>query len=198
MKISSLVRADFPFAPSRFPFFYGWWILVVTTVGIMSSIPGQTMGVGVYTDYLILHTGLNRLEISMAYMTGTILSSLLLPTAGRLYDLWGSRVMIFLAGTGLGLALLLFSETVWVLKQLELLVPGIPRTTLGLFLMILTFLMLRQFGQGIMSMVSRNTLAKWFDRKRGLASGISGLFVAFSFSGAPLMMNTLINSFGYP
>ena len=175
MKISSLVRADFPFAPSRFPFFYGWWILVVTTVGIMSSIPGQTMGVGVYTDYLILHTGLNRLEISMAYMTGTILSSLLLPTAGRLYDLWGSRVMIFLAGTGLGLALLLFSETVWVLKQLELLVPGIPRTTLGLFLMILTFLMLRQFGQGIMSMVSRNTLAKWFDRKRGMASGISGL-----------------------
>ena len=152
MKISSLVRADFPFAPSRIPFFYGWWILVVTTVGIMSSIPGQTMGVGVYTDYLILHTGLNRLEISMAYMTGTILSSLLLPTAGRLYDLWGSRVMIFLAGTGLGLALLLFSETVWVLKQLELLVPGIPRTTLGLFLMILTFLMLRQFGQGIMSL----------------------------------------------
>ena len=198
MKISSLVRADFPFAPSRFPFFYGWWILVVTTVGIMSSIPGQTMGVGVYTDYLILHTGLNRLEISMAYMTGTILSSLLLPAAGRLYDLWGSRVMIFLAGTGLGLALLLFSETVWVLKKLELLVPGIPRTTLGLFLMILTFLMLRQFGQGIMSMVSRNTLAKWFDRKRGLASGISGLFVAFSFSGAPLMMNTLIDGFGYP
>ena len=157
MKISSLVRADFPFAPSRFPFFYGWWILVVTTIGIMSSIPGQTMGVGVYTDYLILHTGLNRLEISMAYMTGTVLSSLLLPTAGRLYDLWGSRVMIFLAGTGLGLALLLFSETVWVLKKLELLVPGIPRTTLGLFLMILTFLMLRQFGQGIMSMVSLST-----------------------------------------
>ena len=40
------------------------------------------MGVGVYTDYLILHTGLNRLEISMAYMTGTILSSLLLPKEG--------------------------------------------------------------------------------------------------------------------
>jgi cyanate permease len=49
-----------------------------------------------------------------------------------------------------------------------------------------------------MAMVSRNTLAKWFDRQRGLASGISGLFVAFSFSGAPLLMNSLINGFGYP
>ena len=76
----------------------------------MSSIPGQTMGVGVYTDYLILHTGLNRLEISMAYMTGTILSSLLLPTAGRLYDLWGSRVMIFLAGTARACADVIFGD----------------------------------------------------------------------------------------
>ena len=63
--------------------------------------------------------------------------------------------------------------------------------------MILTFLMLRQFGQGIMSMVSRNTLAKWFDRKR-IGQRHQRLFVAFSFSGAPLMMNTLIDGFGYP
>ena len=198
MKTSFFVRPEFPFAPIRFPFFYGWWIVVVTTIGIMASIPGQTMGVGVYTDYLILHTGLNRLGISLAYMTGTILSSLLLPLAGRFYDLWGSRIMILFAGTGLGVALLLFSESVWMLKMLEKVFHGIPRTTLALVEITIIFLMLRQFGQGIMAMVSRNTLAKWFDRQRGLASGISGLFVAFSFSGAPLLMNSLINGFGYP
>jgi sugar phosphate permease len=59
------------------------------------------------------------------------------------------------------------------------------------------FLLLRQFGQGIMAMVSRNTLAKWFERRRGMVSGISGIFVAFSFSGAPLFMNIIIEDYGY-
>ena len=134
MKTSLFIRPDFPFAPFRFPFFYGWWIVVVTTLGIMASIPGQTMGVGVYTDYLILHSGLNRLEISMAYMTGTIISSLLLPLAGKFYDLWGSRVMILFAGTGLGISLFLFSETRSLLKDLHDFFPGVQSANLSLML----------------------------------------------------------------
>ena len=97
MKISTVFQTNFPFLPSRFPFFYGWVIVVVTTLGIMSSIPGQTMGVGVYTDFLIQSSQLSRMQISMAYMTGTILSSLLLPLAGRYYDLFGARIMIVFA-----------------------------------------------------------------------------------------------------
>jgi hypothetical protein len=96
MKISTLFKANFPFIPSRFPVFYGWVIVVFTTLGIMSSIPGQTMGVGIYTDFLIQSSHLSRMQISMAYMTGTILSSLLLPLAGRYYDLLGARIMIVL------------------------------------------------------------------------------------------------------
>ena len=41
---------DFPFAPSRLPFFYGWLVLVVATLAILVSIPGQTMGVSVFTE----------------------------------------------------------------------------------------------------------------------------------------------------
>ena len=63
--------------------------------------------------------------------------------------------------------------------------------------MTVLFMLLRQFGQGIMAMVSRNTLAKWFERRRGIVSGISGIFVAFSFSGAPLFMNIIIKDYNY-
>ena len=63
--------------------------------------------------------------------------------------------------------------------------------------MSLAFLMLRQFGQGIMAMVSRNVLAKWFDAKRGLVAGISGIFVSFGFSAAPLGINILMNLLGF-
>jgi len=196
MKISTLFKANFPFIPSRFPVFYGWVIVVFTTLGIMSSIPGQTMGVGIYTDFLIQSSQLSRMQISMAYMTGTILSSLLLPLAGRYYDLLGARIMIVFAGIGLGFSLLLFSETSTLIKLLQSIFPGLSSLSSELFVMIVIFLLLRQFGQGIMAMVSRNTLAKWFERRRGLVSGISGIFVAFSFSGAPLFMNILIEDYG--
>ena len=197
MKFSSIFQANFPFSPLRFPFFYGWCIVIFTTLGMIASIPGQTMGVGVYTDFLIQNSHLNRMQISMAYMTGTILSSLLLPLAGRYYDLVGGRIMIVFAGIGMGISLLLFAESLAIIHLVHSLLPNISILTSELLVITLIFLLLRQFGQGIMAMVSRNTLAKWFERRRGMVSGISGIFVAFSFSGAPLFMNIIIEDYGY-
>ena len=164
---------------------------------MIASIPGQTMGVGVYTDFLIQNSHLNRIQISMAYMTGTILSSLLLPLAGRYYDLVGGRIMIVFAGIGMGISLLLLAESLTIIHLVHSLLPNISILTSELLVLTVIFLLLRQFGQGIMAMVSRNTLAKWFERKRGMVSGISGTFVAFSFSGAPLFMNIIIEDYGY-
>ncbi|MBT5086471.1 MAG: MFS transporter [Deltaproteobacteria bacterium] len=197
MKFSSIFQTNFPFSPSRFPFFYGWCIVIFTTIGMISSIPGQTMGVGVYTDFLIQNSHLTRMQISMAYMTGTILSSLLLPLAGRYYDLVGGRIMIVFAGIGMGISLLLFAESLTIIQLVHSLLPNISILTSELLVITVIFLLLRQFGQGIMAMVSRNTLAKWFERRRGMVSGISGIFVAFSFSGAPLFMNIIIEDHGY-
>ncbi|MDC0154718.1 MFS transporter, partial [bacterium] len=197
MKFSSIFQANFPFSPLRFPFFYGWCIVIFTTLGMIASIPGQTMGVGVYTDFLIQNSHLTRMQISMAYMTGTILSSLLLPLAGRYYDLVGGRIMIVFAGIGMGISLLLFAESLTIIHLLNTLLPNISILTSELLVITVIFLLLRQFGQGIMAMVSRNTLAKWFERRRGMVSGISGIFVAFSFSGAPLFMNIIIEDYGY-
>ena len=197
MKFSSIFQANFPFSPLRFPFFYGWCIVIFTTLGTIASIPGQTMGVGVYTDFLIQNSHLNRIQISMAYMTGTILSSLLLPLAGRYYDLVGGRIMIVFAGIGMGISLLLLAESLTIIHLVHSLLPNISILTSELLVLTVIFLLLRQFGQGIMAMVSRNTLAKWFERRRGIVSGISGIFVAFSFSGAPLFMNIIIEDYGY-
>lgn len=47
-----LLRPDVPFAPRRAPFFYGWVVVVASTIGVVMSIPGQTMGVSVFTDPL--------------------------------------------------------------------------------------------------------------------------------------------------
>ena len=67
-----------PFAPSRFPFFYGWVIVFAATIGSIFSIPGQTMGFSVFTDVLIEELGLSRVQLSLAYCLGTEASGLTL------------------------------------------------------------------------------------------------------------------------
>ena len=172
--------------------------MAASTLGMLASIPGQTMGVGVFSEYLISKTGLNRIELSFAYMLGTILSSLILPFAGKLLDRIGGRMMILATGIGLGVSLLFFAQTVTLINSLSPVFSGfLPHSFLALLVMTLAFMLLRQFGQGIMAMVSRNVLAKWFDAKRGLVTGISGIFVSFGFSAAPLVINILINWFGF-
>ncbi|MEC8259507.1 MAG: MFS transporter, partial [SAR324 cluster bacterium] len=194
--MNRLFKPSFPFEPKKFPFFYGWWILVVATFGMLASIPGQTIGVGVFTEHLLSVSNLSRLDLSIAYMLGTVGSSLLIPYGGKLLDLWGSRIMIIFSGLGLAFALFLLKNTEGLLaflNQLSWLSPFF----VSFVILSLIFLLLRQFGQGLMTMVSRFALSKWFDRRRGLVTGINGVFVSFGFSSAPLLLNTLITEQGY-
>ena len=190
--IRKFAAADFPFSPAKFPFFYGWIILAATVMGTIMSIPGQTMGVGVFTDFLIPTTGLDRLSLSTAYMFGTIASSLVLPFSGKLLDTRGSRYVIVLAAMGLGLSLVMLGNIEYLLHGARSLISAINETIISFLLMVITFALMRQFGQGLMTLSSRTMLSKWFDRKRGLTTGISGIFISFGFSGSPLFLNWLI------
>lgn len=84
--------------PAKSPFFYGYVILVVGTFGIYCSIPGQTIGVSVFTDPVKDALGLTRNQFSNAYMIGTICSSLVIGRAGgKWFDVYGARYVAFFA-----------------------------------------------------------------------------------------------------
>jgi MFS family permease len=188
---------SFPFAPNKSPFFYGWAIVAVATVGIVMSIPGQTMGVSVFTDHLIRVTGLTRLELAYTYLVGTLGSSFLLPRGGLLLDRYGAR------STAIA-ACLAVAATLCVLTQLDH-VSNSLRATLGFETMVpaaaivlaLGFMMLRFSGQGMLTMASRTMMAKWFERRRGLASAVSGVFVSGGFAIAPVMLQSFIDFAGW-
>ena len=101
-----LLQPNYPFPPDRIPFFYGWMIVAAATVGILMSIPGQTMGVSVFTDHLLEATGLSRLSLSNAYLIGTLTSGLLLPFGGMLLESTGGKAdggaFFCMAGTDAG------------------------------------------------------------------------------------------------
>ncbi|MBN1511420.1 MAG: MFS transporter [Phycisphaerae bacterium] len=182
---------DVPFAPRQWRFFYGWVIVATSTLGIIASIPGQTMGVGVFTDDLITALGLSRVQLSTAYMFGTIGSSLLLPVAGRFQDRLGLRVMMVLSSLGLGLSVLVLSQS----DGLSALVGG--SVTASLCAILVCFFLMRFFGQGCLTLASRVAIGKWFNHRRGLATGISGVFVSLGFNGSPLLLNHLVQLLGW-
>lgn len=61
--------------PKKFPFFYGYVILFIGSLGVLASVPGQTIGVSVFTDPVKDALGLTRNQFSNAYMFGTLLSA---------------------------------------------------------------------------------------------------------------------------
>ncbi len=180
-----------PFQVSKFPFFYGWVILAAGTIGILMSIPGQTMGVSVFTESLLSDLQINRNNLSLAYLVGTLGSGLIITRAGKLYDKHGARVMAFIAGVMLGLMLVYLTRIdrlVESLKEVGWLSPAVITFVLLAF----GFWGIRFFGQGILTMVSRNMVMKWFNRRRGLANAVLGIFSALGFSVAPKILDQVI------
>lgn len=185
---------NIPFKPAAWPFFYGWFILIASAVGIVCSVPGQTMGVSAFTDPLIASLAIDRTMLSVAYMVGTIGSAFLLTWGGRLYDAYGARA------TGCGAALFLGFVLLY-LSKVDVLSAGVA----GLFgfeanpwssfaVLAPGFLLLRFSGQGMLTMVSRNMLMKWFDHRRGLANGVMAIVVPVAFSMSPLLLHKLIQA----
>jgi sugar phosphate permease len=185
------LAATWPYNPARLPLFYGWIIWLFSTLGILFSIPGQTMGMAVFTDPLIGALGLTRTQLSLAYLAGTVGSALLLTRAGRWYDQLGGRIVM--AGSSLALAaMLLFISAS---EQLAGLLQG--SSPLAFTVIFLGYFGVRFFGQGILTNASRNTLLVWFERRRGLVTGIRGVFVSLGFSLAPLFLAWQITLYGW-
>ncbi len=183
---------NFPFKPKNISFFYGWVILAISIIGTVASIPGQTMGVGVFTDSLITVLQLTSIQLSIAYALGTIGSSMILPYGGTLIDRFGVRAMGVVAAIGLGVSVMILS----VIDHFSRFF-GDGHFLVAMSILIVCFLAMRFFGQGLLTMVARVAVGKWFNLRRGLASGIAGVFTAFSFNGSMVVLNYLVQAVGW-
>ena len=190
-----ILSPDKPFSPKKIPFFYGWVIAVVGSVGIIMSMPGQTVGVSAFTEHLLKAFNISRNQFSFAYMIGTIASSIFLIKAGKMYDKFGVRIVGGIAAAGMGFALigLSFAD----IAAGKLFVSFIPNAYISVGILIIGFFALRFCGQGVLTMVSRNMVAKWFVRHRGIVVGVTGIFISFGFSTSPKLLDILIGKVGW-
>jgi MFS transporter, OFA family, oxalate/formate antiporter len=188
---------DVPWNPGRFPFFYGWIIVVGATVGTLFTIPGQTMGFSVFTDILMEELGLSRVTLSLAYCLGTVASGLTLPWMGRLTDRWGERRMTVIASLVTGCVLFYLSLCTGLYRQLAALSPASWHGSIAFVCIGTGFYLIRVAAQGVLSMTCRNVIGTWFDTRRGMALALSGIFVSFGFSMAPRWLHACVERYGH-
>ncbi len=150
---------------ARSPFFYGWVIWAVGTIGVMASSPGQSYSFALFLDSFIADYGLNRTTISALYGLGTAIAALSLTALGRLIDRAGNRR----AGALISLVFAGIMVLYWPL------IGGPVSFLIGV-------IGLRLFGLGALPLVSTTAVAQWFWRRRGrvmsLAAVVGALFRA--------------------
>ncbi|WP_340559854.1 MFS transporter [Streptomyces sp. GSL17-111] len=159
--------------------FSGWRIVALSAAALALTAPGQTAGISVFIDPLIADLGIGRTAISTAYLTGTLVGACAMPLVGRAVDRYGPRAVMAVIGAVFGAVLLALS-----------LVSGIVGLTAG-------FVGVRMAGQGALTLVATTTVAYWFDRRRGLALGITSAVGAAGISLAPVLIEALIADVGW-
>lgn len=159
--------------------FIGWRIVILATITAAMTAPGQTIGVSVFVDPLIAGLDLTRSQVSTAYLIGTLLGALLLPSVGHWVDRVGSRRAMTLIGFAFGAGLVVMSG-----------VRGFVTLAIG-------FTLIRWLGQGSLSLVSIVAVTHWFHRRRGLVFGVMMTAISALWSLAPIFLNLAIEAYSW-
>jgi MFS family permease len=159
--------------------FVGWRIAVLATITAAMTGPGQTIGVSVFVDPLIGDLNLTRSQVSTAYLIGTLLGALALPSVGHWVDRIGARRAMSFIGLGFGAGLVVMSG-----------VQGFITLAIG-------FTAIRWLGQGSLSLVSTVAVTHWFRRRRGFVFGLMMTAVSALMSLAPILLNLAIEAYSW-
>jgi sugar phosphate permease len=163
------------------PIYYGWIMLLVGTLGMIMTSPGQTYAVSIFIEHFISDLGLSRSLVSSLYTVATLVGSLALPLVGHQFDRRGARQVMVVISLLFGLACLYMGY-----------VSNAVMLGVG-------FILLRMLGQGSLGLVSTNLINQWWVRRRGTVMGLSGLLVSLlGVGGFPGLINWLIPRYGWP
>jgi sugar phosphate permease len=161
--------------------FYGWWIVLVSGVGLALHYGPIIVGTfGVFLKPLSQEFGWSRAQISLAFSLSALGITVAVPFVGRLVDRFGARRVIVPA-------VLLFGLSVLSLSFLS--------AQLWQFYAI--YLVMGVVGSGTTPVPYSKVISRWFDRRRGLALGLSVAAVAVSGSLMPSLAQALIGWGGW-
>jgi MFS family permease len=184
-----------PFDPARFPFYYGWLVGVVGTLGMMATVPATPPGFAPFVDPVMDELGITRARLTFAFTWGTIGAGLVIPFAGFWVDRLGVRFSGMISFACLGASMLAIGNPGVFTGLLEA-IGFAPEAAVFVFLF-LVFFLLRFWGLGMTMTVCRSMVFRWFVRWRSLVAGVNGMVLSLCFSSAPALLNGLVVGIGW-
>ncbi|GAB3650980.1 MFS transporter [Glycomyces tarimensis] len=160
-------------APDRFS---GPRMVVVATIAMGLTAPGQTASISVFLDPMIADIGVSRTVISTAYMIGTLTGALALPWIGRAVDKYGTRRAMAVIAALFSVALVGLSFATNII--------GLGAGFIGI----------RMLGQGALGLCSATLVSRWYEKRRGTILGLQGAIGGGIISVSPVVLERLISA----
>ena len=158
--------------------FYGW-VVVIASFFIILIVLGIRLSFGVFFKSLASDFGLNRAETSGVYSAHMLLSCLFAIVCGWGVDKFGPKILVALMGFFIGLSLILTSQTH------------------SLWQLCVVYSFLFAVGAGGVFGVLMSIIVRWFDRKRGLAIGLTTSGIGLGTIIMPPLSTYLIANLGW-
>jgi MFS family permease len=165
----------------RAKFFYGWWIVFTTALGLcLGGPPIAVFSFGVFFKFLVHEFHASRAAISFAFTLYNVFGAVCVPLVGRLIDRFGARKIILPATVLFAL----------------ILISGRALGT-GLWQFYIFYAALGLIGSGTSPVPYGVVVSHWFNRRRGLALGFMMVGVGLGAILAPLLAQRFISAFGW-
>ncbi|MBT5187895.1 MAG: MFS transporter, partial [Kordiimonadaceae bacterium] len=161
--------------------FYGWKI-VGTSVLCFSASPGQFL-IGAFSLFIIpleLEFGWSRTEIALTTAFFTIVQAVMNPMIGKLIDRHGSKEILIPTALIFGLMLAI--------------IPLIVSETWHLYLI---YSILGVIAGGCSAIPYLRFAAAWFNKKRGLAFGLTMSGGGLGYAYTPPLVQYMIDNYGW-
>jgi len=164
---------------ARTPFYYGWVVVAVASLGNFTSAAGQTYTFSVFQESFVVDLNISSTSIAGLYLFGSLTAAVLIIFVGRYLDLFGPRVMFVFVTMCLG------SGAFWLSS-----VSSAWQLYVG-------FVIMRTMGQGALPLISSNVVSIWFIRKRAIAIAVSALGGSLATGLFPIYSALLIEVVGW-